>query len=41
MFFGDKKRTIIDYVTLERALKKCDGNMAFLLRIFVRFSDSP
>jgi hypothetical protein len=34
MFFGDKKHTIIDYVTLERALKKCDGDMAFLLTIF-------
>ena len=34
MFFGDKKHTIVDYVTLERALKKCDGDMAFLLRIF-------
>jgi hypothetical protein len=34
MFFGDKEHTIIDYITLERALKRCDGDMAFLLHIF-------
>jgi hypothetical protein len=34
MFFGDKEHTIIDYITLDRALKRCDGDMAFLLRIF-------
>ena len=38
MFFGDKEHTIIDYLTLERALKKCDGDMAFLLKIFSEFN---
>jgi len=31
MFFGDKKCAIIDYRTLRRILKRCDGDMEFVL----------
>ncbi len=33
MFFSDQTHTIIDYQTLERALKKCDGDVAYLLHV--------
>ena len=34
MFFSDEDHTIIDYQTLRRVLEKCDGDVAYLLKIF-------
>jgi len=39
MFFGDKKCAIIDYRTLRRILKRCDGDMEFVLEMLANFKN--
>ncbi len=38
MFFSDVSHTILDYQTLDRILRKCDGDIAFVLNVFKDFN---
>jgi len=39
MFFGDRSHAVIDYITLERLLDRCDGDVVYLMRAFRELGD--
>ncbi|MEW9052068.1 MAG: hypothetical protein AB2392_12995 [Neobacillus sp.] len=40
MFFSEKKQVIIDYTTLGRILEKCDGDIAYIMKLTKEFNDN-
>lgn len=40
MFFSEKKQVIIDYTTLGKILEKCDGDIAYIMKLTNEFNDN-